>query len=388
MHAAFAHNPQVRAALSRLDASQAERVQAGLISNPMLSLMALRPEGGGRFQLEYGLMQSLYDLLTRSRRVQLADAEARRSEAEVLLQLGTLAQDTRAAVVDAWFADQSLRLERQWLLVEEEAHQLAQRQAEQGVVSVSAVWSQESAVASRARSAAAAEAELADARALLAGLLGLESAEAILLPTEMSIPVLPVLDTAELQAWARQHRAELQLATAQAAQARAQRDLDVGPLRALQPSIGVAGMREADDMALQGPAVQITLPLFDTGEARRLAADARLEEAEHQIESTKRQISLEVESALARTSSAQEAFARAQLQVRKQQQLLALARRSYQQGIGSRTDYLQALRGQLTAMQDELQSRRALWNELFAIERAVGRALQGRDGLPRSSTAE
>ena len=48
VQAALLNNPQVRAELSRLDSAQAERIQAGLISNPMGSLMALRPDGGGR----------------------------------------------------------------------------------------------------------------------------------------------------------------------------------------------------------------------------------------------------------------------------------------------------------------------------------------------------
>ena len=51
---ALARHPEVLAELARLDAVEAERVQAGLLRNPMLELMLLRPEGGGRFAIEAG----------------------------------------------------------------------------------------------------------------------------------------------------------------------------------------------------------------------------------------------------------------------------------------------------------------------------------------------
>lgn len=372
---AFANNPQVRAALERLDALQAERVQAGLISNPMVSLMALRPEGGGRYQLEYGLMQSLYDLFSRSRRVVMADAEARRREAEVLGQLVTLAQDTRSAVVEAWFADQSLRLEQQLLAVEEQGRMLAQRQGRQGVMPLRDVLAQQSTVASRAHAVRTAEAQLANARAQLAGFLGLSSATTLVLPSDLPSPDLASLDAAELQAWAQQHRPELRAATARVEQARAQRELDVGLLRNTQPTAGIGGMRDGDDMALQGLAVQITLPVFDTGQARAALADARISEAGHQAESIRRLIPLEVERALAIVMATREGVAHAEHHLRQQQQLEILTRRAYQQGVGDRFDYNTAFRNHLMAAQEQLQTRRMFWTSLLGLEGAVGNVL-------------
>ena len=101
------NNPRVRGELARLDEAQAERVQAGLLRNPLVSLTALRPEGGGRFELDYSLMLSLFDLFTRSRRTAVADAAQRRVEAEVIGQLIAIAQDTQAAYYDALIAEES-----------------------------------------------------------------------------------------------------------------------------------------------------------------------------------------------------------------------------------------------------------------------------------------
>ena len=63
--------------------------------------MVLRPEGGGRFELDYSLMQSLFDLFTRTRRIDVASAAQARVQAEVMMQLVRIAQDTEAAYFEA-----------------------------------------------------------------------------------------------------------------------------------------------------------------------------------------------------------------------------------------------------------------------------------------------
>ena len=370
---AFANNPQVRAALARLDAAQAERVQAGLMSNPMGSLMALRPEGGGRFQLEVGLMQSLYDVFARSRRVVVAEAEAQVREAEVLSELVTLAQDTRSALVQAWFAEQALAIERQRLAVEIEASRLIQRQAAQGAVSTRERLAQQAAVASQAHTVSVAESELASARSQLAGKLGLSSATGLILPSELPTPELANLQAPEWQAWAAQHRPEWRVVQAQVEEARAQRTANSGALRATQPSAGVAGMRESEGMVLQGLALQITLPIFDTGQARRALADAQVAEAEYQIDAVRRGISLDVERALATVVIAQEAAAHAEQHLRQQQQLEVLVSRTYQRGIGDRAEFRLATQNRLMAAQDQLAARQALWERLLELERAAAK---------------
>lgn len=370
---AFAHNPEVRAALARLDATQAERVQAGLVENPMAALMAMRPEGGGRFQLEFGLMQSLYDLFTRSRRIAVADAETQRREAEVLLQLLTLAQDTRAALVEAWFAEQALQLERQRLAVEEEDQRLALREVQQGIAAVGTAMAAEAALASRGQAHAAAEASRVAARARLARLLGRASATALILPAELPAPPLAELDVPEWRDWAARHRPERRIAMAQLEQARAQAALDAGAWRATQPALGLGGMRDAEGMVMAGPELRITLPVFDRGQARLALAAARISEAEHQAEAIYRQIPLELERAVATLVALREGAAQAGRNFRQLQQLEALAERVYHQGLGERAGLQRARRERLMAEAEQLLAERALWMAALELERAAGR---------------
>lgn len=380
---AFAHNPEVRAALARLDATQAERLQAALLDNPMVALMALRPEGGGRYLLEYGLMQSLYELLSRSRRIDVADAEAQRREAEVLLDLVTLAQDTRAALVEAWFAEQAVQLEQQQWAVADESQRLALREVQQGIAPASAALAQQGAFAERAQALRAAEAAQLASRARLAGRLGLSSAEGLLLPAELPMPPLADFDAAEWQAWAVQHRAERRIATAQLEQARAQAALETGAWRDTQPAVELGGMRDPKGMAMRGAKLQISLPLFDRGQARRALAAARIAEAEQESEALRRRVSLEVETAFATLLVLRDGAVQAERRLHQQQQFEALAQRVHAQGLGERAALQTARRERLMAAAERLQAERMLWSSLLELERAAGREWFSDLGEPR-----
>ena len=364
---AFANNPQVRAALARLDAAYAERVQAGLVGNPMLSMMALRPEGGGRFQLEYGLMQSLYDVLTRSRRI--AAGSARRHASS------SLAQDTRQALVQAWFAQQALALERALLALDEEAQVLSRREVQRGIAAASGQLAQQSAHARQAHETGVAESALVQARSALAAALGLASANAITLPAALPVPALANHDDREWQAWAARHRPDTQVASARLEQAQAARRLESGAVRATLPSAGLAGMREANGMAMLGPELQVTLPVFDSGQARTALADARVAEATHQAEAVRRLIPLELERALATVLIAQDAVAQADRHLQQQRQLEVLVERSYRRGIVDRTAQRTATRERVLAEREHLSASRTLWLQVLALERAAGREM-------------
>ncbi len=132
---ALAQNPEVRAALARLDAVEAERVQAGLLRNPMLSLMAMRPDGGGRLAVTASWMQSLFDLLTRSRRVALADADARRARADVALRLLDVGWQAQTAFHEAVAAIARVRLLQSELALDTQALDLQTRWAQRGLSS-------------------------------------------------------------------------------------------------------------------------------------------------------------------------------------------------------------------------------------------------------------
>lgn len=374
VQAALLNNPRVRVELARLDVAQAERVQAGLLRNPMGSLMMLRPESGGRFELDYSLMQSMFDLFSRSRRVEVANASQQRVEAEVIGQLVAMAQDTQAAYYDAVIAENRVQVLREQAAIDGEILHLLQGQASQGAVPATVVLAQQATASMQAHEVQTAETALTQARAMLAQLLGLPSASPLVLPEALPTFIFPGLDEPALQALAVAHRPELRASAASVDRARAERKLQTGMLRTTEPALGLAGMRESSGMSLNGLEIQMSLPIFDTGTARRDLANAQVAQAELAVEAIRRQVPLDVERTMANLVTANIAVGHADHHLEQQQQLQRLARHTYEQGIADRASYLQASRARLASVLQQLDSRQARWAALVALERATGTA--------------
>ena len=372
VQAALLNNPRVRSELSRLDAAQAERVQTGLLRNPMASLMALRPDGGGRYELDYSLMQNLFDLFTRSRRVAVADAAQRRIEADVAMQLVAVAQDTEAAWYELQVAEQTLRVQQQLEDLASEQLTLIQRNAQQGALPASAVLEQQATASKRSHEVRMTEAVALQARALLAQQLGLASASGITLPENIPPVVLSALDETSLHALAMQHRADLQAALANVDQARAERELQTGALRATEPSLGVAGTRESGGLNLVGPSLQISLPIFDTGRARRDLANAQVAQAEFNADSVRRQVPLDIERALGTLIFAQLGLDHAEHHLHQQELLERLTEHSYRQGASDLLTYRMATQARLQSTLERIQAQQSQWAAVVALERATG----------------
>jgi cobalt-zinc-cadmium efflux system outer membrane protein len=375
VQAAMLNNPIVRAELARLEVAQADRVQSGLLSNPIGSLMALRPGDGGRYELDYSLMQSLFDLFARSRRLAVADAAQRQVEAEVAMNLVSLAQGTEAAYYAALVAEEKLRLRReQQTLTEDELH-LLQAQASHGAIPQSDAIEQQAVASMRAHNSRDAEAALAQARSQLAQQLGLSSAKGLRLPESLPAFAPPGLDESTLQTLAIAHRVELQATAAKIALARAEQRQQTGALRATQPALGPAGTRESGGLWLNGVAVQITLPIFDTGRARRDRANAQIAQAQFTAESARRQVPLDVERTLATLLASEQALDHADHHLHQQQLLERLARRTYEQGASDFSHYRLVSQARLASALDQLEAQQALWNALLALEKATGIAM-------------
>ena len=372
VQAALLNNPLVRAELTRLDAAQVERIQAGLLRNPMGSLMVLRPEGGGRFELDYSLMQSLFDLFTRSKRIDAASAAQARTQAEVMLQLVSIAQDTEAAYFEAIATMGAVRLQREQLALEDNTLVLLQRQARQGVLSSNPVLSQQAAVSMQAHALRTAEAEQTKALSALAKLLGISSTNRLTLPNHFPVLPLAAFNEPELQALAIKHRPELMAVNASMDKARAEKKLQTGVLRATDPSLGLGGIRESSGMSLNGLSAQISLPIFDTGRARGALADAKIAQARYQAEATRRLIPLEVERALAIVIASTKVLEQVDHHVRQQQQFEKLAVRNYQQGSGDYLNVAEAKRLRLASQMEQLQAQQILCIAYVGLERATG----------------
>ncbi|HBX38624.1 MAG TPA: hypothetical protein DEG76_15640, partial [Pseudohongiella sp.] len=116
---AIRHSPTVREMVARLHQSQADAWNESMLENPGFELGLLEPEGGsGRWQLEAGVELGLADWLTRSARVDRADAMHMVNQLDVLDELTDYLHQVR----DAWLNSVAARQQRQ---VHEDLYQTA-----------------------------------------------------------------------------------------------------------------------------------------------------------------------------------------------------------------------------------------------------------------------
>lgn len=366
---AFANNPRVAIALSRLDAARANSLQAGLLANPMLSLMVMRPDGGGRLQIESDLMQSLADWLQRPLRQAQAEAAQQRVEAEVLGELLTLAQQVQMAHIDAVSAEQRLRVLDRWIDLEQQGLALLERQAEAGLGAIGAALQQRRELRQLEVERSAVAAERRAALTALAGTLGLDSAQGLQLPADSPPFTLPGLDLWPLP------RAEVLAAEAAVDEAKAGRRLAAAGSARWQPALGLAAMRGSDGMRLGGATLGLELPLFDRGQARVAVAEAQVSEATHLAEVNRRQVRLDIESALDYLRHLDIQAERSIEAKSTAERLRQLGEHRWRQGLMTWFEYRELVSLQLGAELAALGSERERRRAAVELARALGRAV-------------
>ena len=378
LQVALARNPAVRAEMARLDAVEAERVQAGLLRNPMLSLMALKPEGGGRLAIEAGWMQSLFDLLTRSRRVALADANARREQAEVVMRLLDIGWQAQIAFHEAVAAAVRVRLLRSELALDSQALDVQTRWTQRGLSSQAELLRWQALRDEREHMLHEAGIDAVMAQSTLAMRMGLDSRQALRLPDDVEQPLLPEAALADWQARALAARPELRASAAAIDAVASERALETGTLRAIEPELGVRIERDANAMTMAGAELKIAWPWFDRGQARSARLDALQREATWRDEAQRRQVLLDVETALSVLGHAANRVERSDQHLIRATTADALAERQYRSGSIDLMARIEVQRGVLVAERQRLDARSSLAEAYVDVQKAVAAPGAGR----------
>ncbi len=287
---ALTNSPALQALLSQQLADLASANAAGRIPNPVFAFERVR--NGDELELGRVLSFGLLDLITWPQR----HALAREQQAQVRAQLGATLVDQVSAVRQAWVravaAQQSLAYARQ---VQQAAHasaELARRMQATGNFSRLQRARQHAFYADATARLASAQHAATATREDLVRRLGLDEAQAQRLRLPERLPDLPALplDPAQVTGAAREQRLDWQLARLQLeAAGRAQRlnlvtsliDVEAGVRRDTQFDGGARSNA-------RGWELEIRLPLFDWGDARRAAMNARSLAAAHRYESVTR----------------------------------------------------------------------------------------------------
>lgn len=379
---ALVNNPEVREIYERLGIARADLIQAGLLRNPVFSLDSKFFSAGP--ELELGLAQSFVDLFFIPMRRRVAGSELFAEQCAVARDLVRLIYDVRRAFVRVFAADAVVALHEEGLARALASRDLMRKLHEAGNA-LDTVRTLEEADAGRAQlDLDASRLRAIEAREPLLVLLGLEVEPSGLVlagpaPTPSAGPPPPSLERLAVDGSLDllEDRARLQAAACRLGLVRRE-----GLLPELD--LGVVGKREADGAWGLGPAVSLALPIFDHGQARRLAAHAELRRLGAHEEHTR----IAVRSAARRFGRRLVALRDRERHLREvylplREQLIREGLQFYNAMQIGAFDILRAKRLQIDAQREHVETRReALLAELDVHELLAGSLNHGRiEGL-------
>jgi cobalt-zinc-cadmium efflux system outer membrane protein len=368
------NSPSFQATLSDLGIARADLVEAGLLRNPIFSL--LFPVGPK--QLEWTLQFPFEVLWQRPRRVAAAEFNAQAVGQRLVWEALTLVAQTRTAHADAVIADRRLQLTVENAELVQRLAGITEARLRAGDISELEARSTRSDAARVQVVRRAMEHDRRLARLTLAAILGLGTSAEQLQPVAGDLA-----DPSPCGAEA----ARLEEALASRPDVRA---AEIGIEAAAQRArwehsrvLTLIGILDANGSGVEGfelgPGVNFELPLFFRNQGAISRAEAEIERASRQYAAVRNQVVADVRSAGVRVQQAQQAIAGwrddivPSLEIEQRQ-----AESAYQAGEVALFSLLDVTRrlvdGRLRLLDAEADLQRAT----ISLERSIGRACAGR----------
>ena len=371
----LSHSPQVRIQLARLGIADAKRLQAELIDNPHLSIGLLKPEDGGRWQLDAGLSQPLLDFFTRPLKRKLA--EQNRLEAQLILQveLQQLISETAQLYFDAVAELQHCYIDNKLVEAATAKQQLAQSLYTAGNLSENDFLAYDNDLRRAQQQLEKRQSIAYEKQLQLLNFIGLESHKAINLPAQLSPLPSDRFEHSALLEIALHERTDLKIANQQLSVIEQRRTL-VGQERGWRDiNLGVAVEREFDGAKHYGPEIELALPLFNRGQDKQAMLDAQQDALHARI----RKISLDADSAIAQALNRMDS-ARAQLKLvsaalTSAEKQVELSQREVNFMLSSPFELLSIKRQHIQFAHQFTELLNSYWQARSQLELAVGKAL-------------
>lgn len=371
----LAQSPQVRMELAQLGIADAQRLQAELISNPHLSIGALKPEDGGRWQLDVGLSQPLLELFTRPLRRQLAEDNLLSAQLRLLSRLQILIAQTGDAYFKAIAARQHLQVHQQMLNATLARQQLANSLYRAGNMSENSYLYYDNELRRIQQQVKKRERKVQEKQLELLNMLGMHSHHAIKLPDQL--PVLPVekLSHSDLLEKAKNDRLDIKITTQQLTQLEGRRSLMRRENGWRDMSVGINAEREFDGATNVGPEIEFALPIFNRNQGKLAAIDAQTTKAQAQLTQTLLDADTEIAHALNQMQSAREQLdlIHASLQVAEKRVLLSNREINFM--LGSPFELLNIKRQEIQLAHGYTSELASYWQARTQLELAIGRVL-------------
>jgi len=274
---ALLNNPGLQAAYNTLGIAEADWVAAQRLPNPGLSIA--RKTRGTEVELERTLFFNLAALLTMPTRADIEQRLFEQTRRTLVLDVLRLAAETRKAWVVAVAAGQTAEYQNQAMQAAEAGAELARRMAQAGNWSKLKQAREQSFYADSALAVARTGQAKRAARERLARLMGLTRADRVQLPDRLpdlpaSIPMLP-----DVEQQAMDSRIDLQVVKQQAETLAKNLGLTRSTRLINVLELGIINNGSNEEPQQRGYEIVFELPLFDWGESRVVAAEARYRRA-------------------------------------------------------------------------------------------------------------
>jgi len=375
---ALLNNRTLQATYEDLGVAQADLVQAGLLTNPALGFEVRFP-GRPAVPIELHIVQSFLELLHMPLKKRIAGAAFDVAKARVSHAILSAAADVATAFYRQQGAEQVLELRRTVVLATEASAEAAQRLRAAGNITDVELANERALHAQAKLDLAMAEAAVLDGREELNVLLGLWGADTgwRLAPR---LPALPPQDVALAGLETRAIEQRLDLAAARSEIASLAQALRLAPWQQLVPTFdgGVHYEKEPDGTHTTGPSVDISIPIFDQGQAHRFGASARLRQAQQRYAALAVEIRSQVRRArnqLAAARARAEFLSKAVVPLRSQ--VVAATQLRYNAMLTGVFQLLQAKQAEIDAGRESIEALRDYWVASVALERAVGGRVDG-----------
>nr|WP_211193995.1 TolC family protein [Pyxidicoccus fallax] len=377
---ALLNNPALQATYEDLGVSQADMVQAGLLSNPTFSGSIGFPiSGSGIWEHEFSLVQEFVDLFTLPLRKRVAQEQFMADTLRVAHEALATAAEVRKTFSEVQARQQLVELRRMVLQAAEAAAELATRQHEAGNITELELATEQAAAEEARLVLAQEELTLVEDREHLNRLLGLWGPRTRW-TVSASLPALPEQETPleRLESLAIKQRLDIDAARKQAAMLWNALELARSTRFFGRVEVGVHTHQDADGPRLFGPTLSLELPIFD----QRQALIARLESQHRQGERRLTELSVnarsEVRAARARLLSLRlvaERYQRVVLPLREK--VVAQSQLQYNAMQIGLYQLLAAKREQVEAYRSYIEAVRDYWMARAELERLVGGRLPG-----------
>jgi outer membrane protein TolC len=363
------HSPELQAALARVRSAESEALQSRLLPNPVLSVVLRFSVETGTPNIETGLAQELVSLLGRPGRARVADSRLRAAAAETLTTALDVVTEVRERYAGVQSLDALIGLLEDRRRLFDRLLELARARQAAGEGTPLDVLTLQAQRVELDTEVADRELERRSQRLALSRLMGQPSGSADWVVSPWSSPGRAAGEV-EWVAAALEHRPEVQAKRWELAA----REAELAQTK-LTPfdgaSVGVAA--ERDDGWSAGPSLDTPLPVFDTGQARRAAAEAAVIGARHGLTRSRRAVTEEVRQAHATLLASQGNLDRVTKQlIPLQQRRLDQAEAQYRAGETDITALFLAEQELRAARAKQVELERRTSESLIRLERAVG----------------